>query len=110
MSLDGVWKIETLGLYGWETWATAFLDDGEYLAGSADHYATGSYEQRDDSVMLSTQMVVYDSRRALFGKLDSEYQIDFEGRHTADRIDGHAKDADGSVLMRFRASKVADLA
>ncbi len=110
MSLDGIWKIEMLGLYGWEIWATAFLDDGQYLAGSAEAYATGSYELQGDSVTLSTEMAVYDPRRAMFGKRGSEYQVLFEGRYADDRIDGHAKDADGSVLMRFRGSKVADLA
>jgi hypothetical protein len=110
MGLDGVWKIEMLGVYGWETWATAFLDNGRYWAGSGDHYAIGSYEQAGDSVMLSTGMVVYDANRAMFGKLGPEYQVRFEGRLSDDRIDGHAKDADGGVLMRFRASKVADLA
>ncbi len=110
MSLDGVWKIEILGVYGWETWATAFMDSGRYLAGSGDHYATGSYEQAGDSVALNTTMVVYDPKRAMFGKQGSEYQVRFEGRYADDRIDGNANDAEGGVLMRFRASKVADLA
>ncbi len=110
MSLEGVWKIEILGLYGWEAWSTAFLSNGRYWAGSGDQYATGSYEQSGDSVTLSTTMVVYDPKRAMFGKQGSEYQVRFEGRYADDRIDGHAKDADGGVLMRFRASKVADLA
>ena len=110
MSLDGVWKIEMLGVYGWEAWATAFLEDGLYRAGGADHYATGTFVQHDDSVMVSTEMVVYDPHRTMFGKRDSEYQVRFEGRHANDTIDGHAKDADGSLLVRFRASKVADLA
>lgn len=110
MSLDGVWKIEILGVYGWEAWATAFLDSGRYWAASATHYTTGSYEQRDDVVVLSGHTAVYDPHQAMFGKQGSDYRIDFEGRHTDDRIDGHAKETDGSVLMRFRASKVADLA
>ena len=110
MSLDGVWKIEMLGVYGWEAWATAFLEDGRYRAGSADHYATGSVDQHDDSVTVITEMVVYDPRRTMFGKKDSEYQVRFEGRYVNDTIDGHAKDADGGFLVRFRASKVAELA
>lgn len=110
MSLDGVWKIEILGVYGWEAWATAFLNNGRYWAGSGDHYATGGYEQAGESFTLSTTMVVYDPQRAMFGRQGSEYQVRFEGRHTGDQIDGHAKDADGGVLMRFRATKVGDLA
>ena len=110
MSLDGVWKIEMLGLYGWEAWATAFMVSGQYRAGSADHYATGSYEQLDDSVVITAETVVYDQSRPMFGKRGSEYQVRFEGRLTEDGIDGHATETDGSVLTRFRASKVADLA
>lgn len=109
MGVDGVWKIEMLGPYGWEGMATAFLNEGRYWAASGDHHSIGSYEHHGDTVTVGTRTVMYDSRRALFGKNATEYGLQFEGRHADDTIDGHAKDADGGFLVRFRASRVADL-
>ncbi len=47
MSLNGIWKFEILGVYDWEPVSTAFMQDGRYWAGSADHYTVGSYEVVD---------------------------------------------------------------
>lgn len=109
MSLNGVWKIEMLGPYGWEGMATAFLQDGRYWSGGADHHSIGRYEQMSDSVTVDTKTVVYQARRTLFGKHAPEYRVRFEGRLAGDTIEGHAQDAEGGFLVRFRASKVADL-
>jgi hypothetical protein len=98
-----------LGPYGWEGMSTAFLDDGRYRAASGDHYSIGSYEQVGDTVTVDTKTVMYDPRRALFGRQATEYELQFEGRRTDDTIDGRTKDADGGFLVRFRATRVADL-
>ena len=44
MSVEGVWKIEMLGPYGWEAVSTAFVENGRYLGASQDHYTIGHYE------------------------------------------------------------------
>ena len=44
MSMNGIWKVEMLGPYGWESMSTAFLEDGRYLSSSQDHYAVGKYK------------------------------------------------------------------
>ena len=52
MSVEGIWKVEMLGPYGWENVSTAFLEDGRYLAASQDHYVTGSYEVNGNRVRV----------------------------------------------------------
>ena len=47
MSVEGIWKVEAMGPYGWEKVATAFLRAGRYLAASVEHYSTGAYETAD---------------------------------------------------------------
>jgi hypothetical protein len=107
--MDGVWRIEMLGPYGWETMATAFLNEGHYWAASGDHHSIGSYERHGDDVSVDTRTVIYDARRPLFGRQATEYGLHFEGRHADGTIEGNAKDADGGFLVRFRAIRVADL-
>jgi hypothetical protein len=109
MSVEGVWKIEMLGPYGWEGMATAFLHEGHYWAGHGDHYGIGSYEQHGDQVTADTTTVMYDSHRTLFGRQATEYGLHFEGHHTDGTIEGNARDADGGFLVRFRATRMADL-
>lgn len=110
MSVDGVWKIEMLGPYGWEGMATAFLNEGRYWAASGDHHSIGSYELHGEAITVDTRTVIYDSHRTLFGRQSSEYEVQFEGRLADDTFDGEAKDADGGgFLVRFRAMRVADL-
>ncbi len=110
MSVDGVWKVEMLGPYGWEGMATAFLDDGRYWAASGDHYSIGSYQLHGDTITVDTKTVMYDSSRTLFGRQAPEYELQFEGRLAEDNtIDGRTKDADGGFLVRFRATRMADL-
>jgi len=37
MSVNGIWKAEIFGPYGWEPMATAFLEDGIYKASGRNH-------------------------------------------------------------------------
>ena len=109
MNVNGIWVIETLAPYGWEPMATAFLVDGEYRAASAEHYSLGSYEVEGGTVAIDATTHVHKAGRVMFGRQDVEYRIRFEGRLVNETFDGHAHDADGDLLMRFRAVKVADL-
>jgi hypothetical protein len=110
MNLNGIWVIELLAPYGWEPMATAFIEDGGYRAASAEHHSLGTYAVDGDTVTVDTTTKVHKSGRVMFGRQDSEYRVRFEGRlGNGDHIDGHARDAAGDMLMRFRAVKVADL-
>ena len=42
-NIEGVYKVEMLGPYGWENFSTAFLHDGEFRSASAKHFTDGTY-------------------------------------------------------------------
>jgi hypothetical protein len=109
MGIDGIWKIEMLGAYGWESVSTAFLKEGRHWDGSADHYALGRYSLDGDRVTSEVSVVVHGSSRALFGKTAKRYDLRFKGEWTEDRISGVATDEEGRFLLRYRATKLAEL-
>ena len=43
MKIDGVWKVEMRGPWGWEARATAFLENGTFRGASTDHFTIGTY-------------------------------------------------------------------
>ena len=67
MSVEGVWKAEWKGPYGWEKVGTVFLQNGRYLGASADHFSVGSYEVEGDVVTADIQVTQYGKARAVFG-------------------------------------------
>ena len=67
MSVEGVWKVEMMGPYGWEKHGTAFLRDGRYLGASAAHYSTGSYEVDGEAFTGDFEVFQYGKVRAIFG-------------------------------------------
>ena len=52
MSVEGVWKIEILGPYGWEAVSTAFVENNRYLGASQDHYTVGHYEVEGNTIQV----------------------------------------------------------
>ena len=62
MNVEGVWQIELMGPHEWERFGTAFLRQGRYLGGNANHYATGSYAV--DEVALTADLEVTPEERA----------------------------------------------
>ena len=109
MSLDGIWKVEILGVYDWEALTTAFLHDGRYWAGSADHYTVGSYDVDGDKVISNVTTVLHGKSRTLFGKNVARHKIRFEGEVSNDTIKGTATNDEGKFVVQFRATKLADL-
>ena len=64
MNIEGAWKVEMLGPYGWEKVSTAFLQGGRYLAAGADHHSVGSYEDADDTLKVNVRVMQHgESRR-----------------------------------------------
>ena len=109
MSLNGIWKFEILGVYEWEALTTAFLHDGRYWGGSADHYTVGSYELDGKKVIADVTMVMHGKSRTLFGKEADRHDMQFEGEVSNDTIKGIATDGHSVFLVRYRATKLADL-
>jgi len=109
MSLNGIWKIEMLGPYGWESMSTAFLEDGKYQSGSRNHYAVGTYQISDNRVKVSAKYVTHGEARTLFGKKQDKMDLEFEADIGKDQIHGQATDGEGIHLVTFRARRLADL-
>ena len=110
MSVNGIWKVEMLGPYGWEGISTAFLHDGQYWGGSAEYYTVGSYMINGHKVTAETTMVIHGKSRAFLGKLARHYKLHFEGEVTNEKkVEGTATDDEGEFLVRFRATKLTDL-
>ena len=111
MKCEGVWKVEITTPYGWERIGTAFMQNGQYLAASANHYSIGTYKQDGEDVEISTVITQYGDYRTLFGKKDmvnlhvkSRCKIDENGIVGRSKAEGR-KNSD--ILIRL--TRLADL-
>jgi hypothetical protein len=109
VSVDGIWKVEMLGPYGWESISTAFLENGRYLASSQDHYAVGRYAVDGNHVKMTTTTHSHGQMRTMFGVEDPQVELSFEGEINGDHISGQAEDRQGKYSVTFRATRLADL-
>jgi hypothetical protein len=110
MSVDGVWKVEMLGPYGWERISTAFLESGTYRTASKDHFSQGTYTQKGDHLSIEADLNVYGEIRSLFGRQDSRFALSIEADVSGDTIVGKANDHNGKFTLHIRATRLADLA
>ena len=109
MSVDGIWKIEMLGPYGWESVSTAFLEDGRYLAASRDHYSVGHYEVFGDQIIMTTTTHAHSEVRTMFGASEPKVELSFQGEINGDYIGGQADDNQAGYSITFRATRLGDL-
>ncbi len=112
MKVDGIWRIEMQGPYGWEPTATAFLEDGRYRGASATHFTIGTYKFKDDRVVAKAVMTTHGSngtQRPLFGRYDTSFRITYEGKVKGGKIAGRATDTAKKYSVPFRATRLADL-
>ena len=93
--IEGVYKVELLGPYGWENFSTAFIHDGDFRSASADHFTAGHYEVDGDSFTMAGNLTQFIEHRPLFGEKEVRgLPINFRGKIEAGIIDGEAV-ADG---------------
>ena len=109
MNINGIWKVEMLGPYGWENVSTAFFEDGNYKAASQDHYAIGSYAVDGDTLTIKARSHAHGQVRTLFGEKRQDLDLQFDGRIDGDEITGQARDEKAKYLLSFRATRLADL-
>ena len=111
MSVEGIWKIEMLGPYGWEAVSTGFFEDGRYLAASQDHYAIGSYELNGNQIQVTATMNSHGQVRTMFGANAPQVELSFGGEinDSGDQISGQAEDKQAKYSVTFRATRLADL-
>lgn len=110
MSVEGVWKVEMLGPYGWDQIATAFLLNGRYLAASADHYSIGSYKEAAGTLKVKARITQHGKIRTLFGGKKKHLDLKMEGRiEDADQIVGAAKHPGGeNCPLNFRLTRLGE--
>ena len=109
MSVDGIWKIEMLGPYGWETVSTAFLERGRYHAASQDHYAIGKYKVDGNQIQVQATTESHGKLRTMFGAQAPSVDLSFSGEIDGDQINGQAEDKKAKYSVTFRAVRLADL-
>ena len=111
MSVDGVWKVEMMGPYGWENLATAFLKGGRYLAASANHYAAGQYEVDGEAMTGDLEVTQHGKCRAIFGSKKRHMHIKLEAKvKKAEKIVGRARSKDGKKFeVKMRFTRLGDL-
>ncbi len=97
-----------LGPYGWEEFSTAFIQDGEFRSGSAEHFTAGRYEIDGERFAMEGNLTQYTQYRPLFGETDVKgLPIEFSGTIEDGVIDGEARVVDsGRYSVRFRMDRL----
>lgn len=109
MSVNGIWRAEIFGPYGWEPMATVFLEDGIYKAGGRNHYEVGDYQVSDNHLKASLKYITHGEARTLFGKQAKEMNLKIEGDLDKNQVKGYIMEDGGSLQVVFRATRLADL-
>ena len=109
MSINGIWKVEMLGPYGWESVATAFLENGVYRSGSDNHYTIGTYTVSDNRIEIIASGVQYGKARTVFGKQEKNLELKLEGEIDGDVIAGQARDDSSAYQVSVRITRLSDL-
>jgi hypothetical protein len=109
MNIDGIWQIDMLGIYGWESLGAVFLENGRYLGGGPEHYSVGRYSVDGSKVKLTSTLRFIGRSQPFLGKTSDRHELSFEGKIKGDKIEGKATDVDGEYQVVFRGRRLADL-
>ena len=109
--VDGIYKVEMLGQYGWESFSTAFIHDGEFHSASAEHFTVGNYAVEDGGFAMDANLTQFDNQRSLLGRNNIKaLPIKFNATIHDGVIDGEARFADDSRhSLRFRLNRLSSL-
>jgi hypothetical protein len=113
MSLDGVWVLEIVGIYGWERISTVFMEKGRYLSGSAFSFSQGSYVVDGKKIRIKLHVTQHGETRTIFGEKRKHFSIVMKAKCKENKIKGQiflkgAKSTDDPYS--FRLLRQADLA
>ncbi len=109
-SLNGIWKSEFYGLYGWETVGTLTLRDGKISGGSITHYTTGSYTISGETIALWTSVHFYGEHKPFFGGRKDQMKINMDGKLDGHEISGTEESPENpGQSYRMKLTKQADL-
>ena len=107
-NVEGIYKVEMLGPYGWENFSTAFIEDGRYRSASIEHCTSGVYRVKNGQFNMEGNLTQHTPNRTLFGMKDAKgLEIEFSGTITDGTIDGQAKIEGGERFpVRFRLNRL----
>ena len=80
MKVEGVWGVEYHGLHGWERVSTAFLENGRYLAASANHYTVGSFKKEKNKFRAKARITQYGKVQVIFGTKSENFDVLIKGK------------------------------
>jgi hypothetical protein len=109
VKVDGIWKVEILGPYGWEAVSTSFLENGRYLGASQDHYTIGQYEVSGDSIRVEAVMYPHSEAQNPAASGDAPRKFGFEGQIGGAHISGQVDDSSAQQSMTVRGTRLGDL-
>ena len=110
MKVDGIWKVEMLGPYGWEAVSTAFLENGRYLSASQDHDVLGRYLVNGENIRVEGDMHPHSEMINPPDVSAAKPVFAFEGQISEGIIRGQVDDDQGQQSMTIRGTRLADLA
>jgi hypothetical protein len=109
MAVDGIWRVEMWGPYGWEAVSTAFLHAGDYRAGSDKHFALGRYSEANGRLKVEVTVTNYGDGSAFFGKNEPVFRVNLSGEINGPTVTGEASDVELKYSIPIRMVKVGDL-
>jgi len=111
MKIEGAWKVEMLGPYGWEYISTAFMQGGRYLGGGVDHHSIGSYSETDGTLKVRARVTQHGTLRTVFGETKKKMDLRMEGVFDKDdTILGKAYPSGKKKLdVKFRLTRLGDI-
>ena len=104
--MEGIWKVEMWGPYGWSVVATALFREGEYLDASERHYSRGTYETDGDGVSIEATTHVHTGDEHLFGRVDKVFNTHIKGEVNGPTITGELTDTAMKYALPLRMIKV----
>ena len=84
MKVDGIWRMEIFGMYGWESIGILVLSEGHVAGGGNHHYAIGSYTEANHQLSITLSLNYKDVPRTLFGEARHEFTVIFESTYSAE--------------------------
>lgn len=109
-NIEGVYRVEMLGPYGWERFSTGFVQNGHYRGASAYHYTIGTYKVKGDNFNMVGNISQHGEQRTLFGlKEMKELRVEFKGTIEKNTIMGKISPIDNKkYALHFRFTKLSD--
>ena len=107
MNVDGIWKVEMLGIQGWQPFSTSYFEKGRYIGGGAYGYDVGRYEVSGEDVVVRVTLKLYGTGLTVFGRDSGAIEMVYEGKVEDGRILETA--TDGKYGTNSRGTRVADL-